>query len=779
MRNDEPVSVAESSALELVDRARSLANTGDFPAAETTLIAAVPLALTLEEQCLVDGVLAYVEAELGRCDEAMHRLQQALARSGLDRVVRARLDGQAGLVHWLAGRVSESIEAFDAALAYVHDDYRWPILLNRGTALLVQGDFEQARRDFAEGCAVEDVVMRAKNQHNLGYVHLLRGDLIEALRLMDTAAPHFVALGPGVTAIADLDRAEALEAAGLADEAIGLLRAVVTRLEGTDLWRLLSDVEVRLAGLVGGEEAIALAARAADRCVAHGNESLAAWACAVGLHARARAGLAVTAEEFDDIADVLARVGRPDAVSALRARAAFLRDEELPPLAPSASLATRLLDAELRIRQSFDARRHDEALQRAAVAVDGFEAWQQAIGSLELQVSTMRLVGDIIRLAQRAAFATGRPAALLEWSERARELASRGVSSRPPEELGDALARLRHLGPDGDPHERVAVIEQIRRGRWQAEGSVNAVDVVDLDQVRAALGGATFVSVLRIGDEAVALVVGERVDVRILGPWQLLQNQLSGLAADLAASAQTSLSVVRAGLVERLRDLDAIMSPAWRGARRLVLTVPSELSHVPWGQLPSLASVPVALPASATAWVGAATLQAPASAAIAIGPRTRTGASEAERIAGAWRASATVEDLARCDRVADLARQVDVLHVSAHGHDRDGHPLLASVELADGDWFGHDVELLASVPQIVVLSACGVGGGSLGMTRAWLYAGAQRVIAAPADISEAAAAERFPVLHTLLAAGASPEEAVAQAFGADALDCAVQCYGPA
>ena len=36
-------------------------------------------------------------------------------------------------------------------------------------------------------------------------------------------------------------------------------------------------------------------------------------------------------------------------------------------------------------------------------------------------------------------------------------------------------------------------------------------------------------------------------------------------------------------------------------------------------------------------------------------------------------------------------------------------PLFSGVELVDGPWFGYDIDQLAAVPDVVLLSACEVG----------------------------------------------------------------------
>lgn len=774
---------APPAALGLHARARQLLNCGDLPGAEALLRTAVALADGVAEISLIDGTLAFVEAELGRVEEGVRRCLEALERPGLTLRSRALLVGQLGYVRLVGGQVHEAIRLFTGALEDLDADHRVAILIDRGMARLSLGELDGAWADFTEGLQGSDSLGTAKCAHNLGYLHLLRGELVDAIRCMDRARPALEELGPWVTGPIDIDRAEALEAAGLNREAIGLLRQVLQRLAGTNLWRVQADVEVRLARLLTGTEATSLAETAVDRYALHGNQVEADHARAVALHLRARLPQPPPPEELETVAVRLAAAGRAEAARALRMRAAGLRGQLPEQVDEKAPLAARLLAGEVGAQVALARGEPAEALKRAGAALDELEAWQRTIGSLELQTSTRALGEQVLRLGQRAALTRSDPAALLAWSERARELPARGMAVRPPEQLGDLLAALRQFGPEGDPDERARLVEAVRHGRWHAPGSVRGVGTLTLGQLRTALGAARFVGVMEIDDELIALAVdADRVRVHRLGPWSGLANLLGGLGADLAVAAQHSVRIVRASLEERLTAIDSMLRPAWEGAEHLVLTVHSHLAHVPWGQLPSLREVAVTLPTSATAWARTpdSDLCALAAPRVVVGPGTRTGDAEAAALQQAWapEVAAEVHKGATCGEVAELAANCDLLHVIAHGHDREAHPLFASVELADGPWFGHDVELLPRVPRVVVLSACGVGGGSLGMARAWLHAGARHVIAAPTDIAESAAAERFPDLHARLAAGQAPARAVAQAFGPDALDCAVQCYGP-
>jgi CHAT domain-containing protein len=111
-----------------------------------------------------------------------------------------------------------------------------------------------------------------------------------------------------------------------------------------------------------------------------------------------------------------------------------------------------------------------------------------------------------------------------------------------------------------------------------------------------------------------------------------------------------------------------------------------------------------------------------------------------------------------------------VLHVAAHGRHSADNPLFSGLELADGPWFGYDIDQLSSIPSTVVLSACELGRSSvrwgletIGMTVAWQHAGTRCVIAAPASVADDVACEVLASTHAGLASGATPAEALSDA----------------
>jgi CHAT domain-containing protein len=113
--------------------------------------------------------------------------------------------------------------------------------------------------------------------------------------------------------------------------------------------------------------------------------------------------------------------------------------------------------------------------------------------------------------------------------------------------------------------------------------------------------------------------------------------------------------------------------------------------------------------------------------------------------------------------------------------------MFSGLQLADGPWFGYDIDQLRHVPDVVLLSACEVGRSTvrwgdelIGMTTAWLHAGARCVIASPAAVNDRAAYDVLVAVHQQLAAGVEPAAALAAAVPAVAADVApvpLVCFG--
>ena len=141
-------------------------------------------------------------------------------------------------------------------------------------------------------------------------------------------------------------------------------------------------------------------------------------------------------------------------------------------------------------------------------------------------------------------------------------------------------------------------------------------------------------------------------------------------------------------------------------------------------------------------------------------------------------------DDANAAKVGEVAARVDVLHLAGHGVHAGDHPLFSAVELADGPWFGHDIDLLPRTPSVVVLSACELGQVSVlrgdetvGMTAAWLHAGARTVLSSPALVADEVACDALAHWHRLVAAGSAPADALAEVIAESDGVVPFLCFG--
>ncbi|PZQ89489.1 MAG: hypothetical protein DI534_06635 [Leifsonia xyli] len=259
-----------------------------------------------------------------------------------------------------------------------------------------------------------------------------------------------------------------------------------------------------------------------------------------------------------------------------------------------------------------------------------------------------------------------------------------------------------------------------------------------------------------------------------------VRELLAGLLADLDIAAATLPAVLRetvdAALTARLAELDRLLvaplAAALTGAHRIVLTPAGALAGIPWTMLPGLAGRPLVVAESARRWLderGAGrTVRA---VGFASGPRVARARDEITSAAAEWRAELreTRPD-ATVAEVSTIAEGVDLLHIAAHGRHSAEHPLFSGFELADGPWFGYDIDQLARVPETIVMSSCELGRSTdrwgleaLGMARAWLHAGARSVLASPAAIGDAQAHELLPAVHRELARGRGLADALTAA----------------
>ncbi|HEU5036126.1 MAG TPA: CHAT domain-containing protein [Nocardioides sp.] len=766
--------------------------------------------------------LAYVLSETGEHDAAIALSREALATPGIEEHTRGVLHAQLGLIQMLRGETSVAMGHFDEALVRLEDPERIArVRLNRGNVHLQRRDLSLARADFERSYAAYqeagDGYGAAKALHNLGYTHFLAGDLVAALRDLAAAYPTVAAEGPVMTAMVEQDRAEVLMAAGLHAEGAEALAAAAAAYGRRRLHQRRGEAELALArNLVDRDPRAAreAARRALTRFRRTGATAWGVRAEATLLAADVEAGRARRAaiERGAGLAEELEQQGLHWEATRARldvARLRLLRREPVDARAalPAASglrgapVTVRLIDRDVRAEIAAGEGRRAQALHHLRAGLSDLHAWQSSFGSLDLQTG---VAGHGVRLAARGlalAVESGREDVLFEWSERARMLASRVQPVRAPEDeqIVADLAELRELAAEGgqrDAAREAELRQRVRERAWQHRGSGEVADPVGLDGLRASLGGCALVAYVVTADRVVALVATAEDVTRLdLGGRGRLDALLGGLLPDLDVAASdlpgSMAGFVREELAARLAAIAAVLvEPVLRavGARAVVLTPSGVLAGVPWTLLPGFTGRPVTVAQSATSWLARrATPLRAATAGLVAGPRVARAEDEVTAAAKEW---ADARVLAGPDAVAEavsgMAADVDVLHVAAHGRHSSENAMFSGLQLADGPWFGYDIDRLRRVPDVVLLSACELGRSTvrwgdelIGMTTAWLHAGARCVVASPAAVNDRAAYDVLVAVHQQLAAGVEPAAALAAAVpavGADAAPVPLVCF---
>lgn len=752
----------------------------------------------------LDVTASYGEAEAGDHARALALCTRVLTRDGASALARGLAQSQLALLLMRNGETAEASEHFEAARLRLAEEpeHLGTVHLNRGNLYLKLGDANRAAEDFTAAGEQFDLaglpIDRAKAVFNLAYTQLLRNDLVAAIRGMDEAGLVLNDLSPISRAIGEQDRAEVLLASGRTQEAAVALEAAAAAYGAEKLPRFQAECELILARAVLTDDPARsrdLAAHAARLYAAHGSPALVAQARATGVVAQIQAGTTARAvlTRADRLTADLRRSGlRPDADRlALHAARLVVRRGDLPDararlakvrLTADSPITTRLLAREVRAELAAAQEHAGRVREHARAGLADLHAWQSTFGSLDLQTSTVGHGQHLARLGLRAALREGDPAVVFEWSERARALASRVSSLRPPPDpdLAADLTALRVADPD-DLATRRKLRERIRAHSWvAATGAVG--EPATLDQLRAALArddAALVAHIVLDGSLTALAVTAQEVRVVPLGAAAPVRTLLDRVAADLDFAAQNRTGGLATAVRTSLRaDLALLAETLVRpllsvvGYRRLVLTPSTLLAGTPWTELPGLIGRPVTVPTSATHWLDLTDTPAPPVREVGLvaGPRLARAAEEVQRANAAWpQAQVLHGDESDSPRAGWLAARVDLLHIAAHGYHVGEHPLFSALELADGPWFGHDIDLLPRTPATVVLSACDLGRFStphheeaLGMSAVWLHAGARTVLSSLALVADDLACDVFSGWHHLVAAGTAPADALAQ-----------------
>jgi len=801
-------------------QAQVAARAGDISTARSLLTRARDHASADPDMlALIDATSAYVDAEQFGARAGLEACRALLDLPGLQVTTRGTILSQLGLLHMRAGDREDALTAYSRAIPMLADtpEILARAHLNRANLHLYMNDPKAAIDDltvaideFEQLGNLEDL---ARAVHNIGYAQLLLGELLEALRYMDHALETVSPVPLVLQSVFAQDRAEVLLAAGRVTDAVATLETAARAYGAQRLPRFQAEAEFVLARTLLHEQpkrARAVARRAARRFERHDSHSWALRADSLAVIAAIGSGRRTTAlrDDADRLLGELHQLGhhrdaeqlglhlvrlavrRGDLEEAAVRLRGIRATEDTP-------IGTRLLMREARAELARARGRPAQSREHVRSGLADLHAWQASFGSLDLQSTMVGHGNALARLGLELALEDGRPAVVFEWSERARALASKVTTLRPPPDpkLAADLTALRLLDPKENAKAR-ELRERIRSKTWfAAEGSIGEPASLETLQARLARDRAALVAHIVLDDAVTALVVtGEDARVVPLDGATRVRDQLDRIAADLDFAAHNPGgsfgATVRASLEQDLAAVaDELVTPLLPliGDRRVVLTPSALLAGTPWTLLPGLKGRPLTVPTSATRWLELVgqRRRRPRRIGLVAGPRVDRAADEVDRAAAEWPAADVLHgDDANAAKVGEVAARVDVLHVAGHGAHSGDHPLFSAVELADGPWFGHDIDLLPRTPSVVVLSACELGRVSVlrgeetvGMTAAWLHAGARTVLSSPALVADGVACDALAHWHRLVAAGSAPADALAEVIRSSDGVVPFLCFG--
>ncbi len=696
-------------------------------------------------------------------------------------------------------RMRAANRGLERQLALV-DELSALLALARGRYREALAGYESARRRYEALAVPQDLAVAEKQ---LADVYLELHLLPEALALLQAALARFGALGLVVQqarAQAQLGRALAL--LGRPEEAAEAFAAAAAAFEGQH--NLAGRAQVALARAE-------LAAAAGDPAASlqHAAEAAAAFGSAGQADGLARAEL--------QRAEALLATGRAGQAAAdfgALLDAARSRGQRQLQVRCRAGLGLAALAQE----------RPAEAVHELEAAIELFEEQRRALPADEMRSA---FLADHLRPYQarlRIALAEGRPADVLQQLDRfrARALDERLAEGAGPE-LGDEVRALRtrvdwltrrrqqQLDEGGTPasagldaelrRAEDELLEQVRRQRFTATPGGAATpaapaETFGIDALRLALGeGDAIVEYGLQDDELFACVVtpGGVLLCRAVASWLQVLEAVRALRFQLdalrhgAAPVARHLGTLQARCEARLERLHALLwaplEPALAGARRVLVVPHGVLAELPFaalmhegrplGQRIELALAPSARAALRGLRQGAAR------------PRRALALGETSRLAHAGREAHFVAFLFEQGRalvgeeatLAALQREAsgaDVLHLACHAQFRSDNPRFSALHLHDA---ALTVDLAEALPLAkgctVVLSACesglaeaSSGDEMLGLARAFLIAGAARVVATLWPVDDHVTAGFMSRFYGALALGDGPAAALREAQAA-------------
>lgn len=784
--------------------------------------------VTLRTKVLL--TLALAEAETG--DVADGLIHLATARdlvSGLpDSPERTALlgsaEGQHAIVLLRTGHTADAVDRLDVAIELLEQVLGTPAanslalartIMNRGLAYISIGKPGPAEKDMLRCIALAEELgearLRAKAQSNLGDIAQLVGDVPGALAHYEQAERAFRTTAPGLVPRTQIDRARALLAAGVADEAARYLDEALPELREHKISQDLAEAELTraAAALLQGENALAktLAESARRKFVKRESESWAEVAALTKLRAEASAALAdpatlVAPSRAAKLAQRLMAIGLTDeaamatmiAVRLALRRGQIAMAEELLEQVPSLrkiapidhKVMLRLCRAEVAIAKA-DRRR---ALAQAKSGFDELGAARDRMGGLDLVCGTAVHGLELARLAIGLVLEGARTDAdarrLLAWQERTRAQVYRyePMQAIDDVELASRVAELRTVlrtiqqgrlerRPVGHLEQRsVRLQREVNRLGWHTSQWGKPRPVSSPEEIIERLGDRALISFTGPDDDLAAVVVaGGRTKLIRLGAKNAVLETARQLHADLDALAPDELiaalvTAVSQSARRRILALDDMLfgengvPASLIGDRELVVVPFSELYSVPWETLPSLRGRAVSVAPSATAWVSAEEVTPNGGPVVLVrGPDLPTSATELDQLREVYPDAIVLDgEKATTGAVLSAMDGANLVHIAAHGTHESANAMFSRLELYDGGLLAHEVARLRHPPTHIVLAACELalshirpGDEPLGFAGAMLASGSRTVVAAVNRVGHRSAAVAMTDYHRRLA----------------------------
>jgi tetratricopeptide (TPR) repeat protein len=464
----------------------------------------------------------------------------------------------------------------------------------------------------------------------------------------------------------------------------------------------------------------------------------------------------------------------------------------------------------------------DDVAARSAfgMAIELFEDQRQALPGDELRsaflTDHLRPYRELLRISlhahTRAPSSELADQVLLELDRfRARSLGERLTEGTPTAEhaatqgLRDRLnwlyRKVQRMSDEGESsialtdelrRSELELLERARRARLVAfapERAANAHDCFDTETLRRLLGEAGALVEYGVMDDELFACIVTRTGVslhRNIASWSAVLDSLRAARFQIetlrhgAAPVRQHLASLTSRTELRMHQLHAMvwapLADALAGCSQVLVVPHAQLGLLPFAALHDgdrflaqrfeLAVVPSAQLASR----GLLRRPARPQRALTLGESSRLphAAKEAQFVAGLFPdGEAFVDEHATLATLRAHAGGADVVHLACHAEFRNDNPMFSALHLHDGPLTVESVESLKLKQGTVVLSACetglaelGSGDEMVGLVRAFLVAGASRVVASLWPVDDEITVDFMAHFYGALCGGRSPAAAL-------------------